>query len=229
MPSTPFVVTLVLALDCVAAFVVSGAPHAALICQAPRAVLRTHLIQRRDIIMQPSARTHSTPTKLYGFFSTEDDPTPMDRLFSCLPYILPLLDGAPFSYYFVQLSPTLKEIYKGFVQPIVMTYDATPFSGFFVLGVLLVASRTSLVTRFVRFNIQQAIILDAFILVPQLLTEFFDHIPLLRAVVEPLSNFVFLSLTAALVYTTLSNAQGQKPDKIPVISALASMLSNPMG
>ena len=83
------------------------------------------------------------------------------------------------------------------------------------------ALHSSSLSRFVTFNIQQALFLDMFLLLPYLFPEAQNWL-LHVGGPQPL---VFLRLTlfwltaSVLTHAALSNARGELPDKVPVLSA----------
>jgi len=82
------------------------------------------------------------------------------------------------------------------------------------------SSQTGL-SRFVRFNIQQAILIDIALIFPSLFGSAADALP--RYLVEPATNFVFYAFATSIVYCFVSNlVLGKEPNEIPVVSSAAN-------
>ncbi|CAM9261617.1 unnamed protein product [Phaeothamnion confervicola] len=83
-----------------------------------------------------------------------------DRLLSTLPYALPFLDGVDYGRYIYALAPGLGEaVYSVFGSTIAL-WKGTPLVAFGAFIGLTFLARNQSLPRFVRFNVQQAILLD---------------------------------------------------------------------
>ena len=83
-----------------------------------------------------------------------------DRVVALLPYLVPLLDGLRYSRFFFAQFPQAIVLLQP-IQPLASAYFRIPFAGmisFFAIYMGLAENRT--MSRFVRFNAMQAIILD---------------------------------------------------------------------
>ncbi len=143
--------------------------------------------------------------------------SPQDRLFACLPYLLPVLDSlsfaAPFFNQFPALTPVLLPL-----QPLMAIYSF-PFASliiFFMLFLLVV--RNERISHFIRFNAMQAILLMIVLFLCQLVFQYILQ-PALQGglIVETLSNVVFLGAIAAVVYSVVQSALGRYAE-IPTLS-----------
>ena len=83
-----------------------------------------------------------------------------DRIFSVLPYIVPLLDGDRYGRYLFYLFPPLGFADSLLLGPFKLIYGMVPFAQFIFFIGLSVLSRNPSISRPVRFNMQQALILD---------------------------------------------------------------------
>ena len=84
-------------------------------------------------------------------------------------------------------------------------------------------------SREVRFNSQQAVLIDVALIFPQILGEAVSDADakLPRAIMEPCSNFVWIAYVSLVVYCVTSNLRGKKPDQIPFISSTAEYVIGP--
>ena len=142
-----------------------------------------------------------------------------DRLLSCLPYLIPLLDGDRYGKYLFYLVPALGMADSIVLGPFKAIYSVIPFAQLIAFIGLSVLSRNPDIPRPVRFNIQQALILDISLIFPGLLGQLPIPIPAIMA--NSGSNFVYLAIVGSVVYSVVSNVTGKVPDKIPVISEAA--------
>ncbi|MDE5077512.1 MAG: hypothetical protein O4751_04245, partial [Trichodesmium sp. St2_bin6] len=86
--------------------------------------------------------------------------TVQDRIFACLPYLLPLLDGLEYGKYLFQQFPPLQLIFIPLV-PLLQVYQGIPLCGFIIfLALFLLVVRNNNISHFIRFNTMQAILLD---------------------------------------------------------------------
>ena len=107
--------------------------------------------------------------------------------------------------------------------------NAIPFGGFIVFIGLSTGSRNPQFPRFVRFSMQQAVLLDIALIFPQLFQSIFGatNIKVPEALVEPASSFVFFFIFLASVYSCGSNILGKQPNQIPIISSAAEQSIGP--
>ena len=175
-----------------------------------------------DIFGQPKS---GKPQKRSRFFEDDGDIRGEDRLKSCIPYLLPLVDGDQFGNYIYQRFDLLGDLDYVILRPFVelgFTFSFLLFLTFSV-GPRFVGN----LSREVRFNAQQAVLIDVALLLPQILAESVEEVSLPRTVLEPCSNFVYIALFVTVGYCIASNLQGKKPNSIPFISSLAETLVGP--
>lgn len=82
-------------------------------------------------------------------------------------------------------------------------------------------------SRYVRFNFQQAIILDVALVIPSIFSGLMRQSAAPIWVQEPFSNFLFFVLTACIGYVFVKIALGEKPGEIPIISEATDMSLGP--
>lgn len=161
-------------------------------------------------------------------WSGEDGLEGTDRIKACVPYLLPLIDGDPFGMYIYQRIPPLGALNDFFLGPLVNIFHSVPFLGitFFIALTLGTRGNTEM-SRGVRFNAQQAALIDVALVFPELIASSFEEEPLPRSIAEPCSNFVYYSYMSAVLYSILNNLRGKKPNQIPYISDWAELAVGP--
>jgi len=143
-----------------------------------------------------------------------------ERIFACLPYLLPLLDGLRFGGFLFNLFPTLVVFFVP-LQPLLGIYNL-PLAGlviFFALFLLVV--RNENISHFIRFNAMQAILVDIILILCQFI------LPVLSAAgsrffLEVIANFVFLGVVAIFLYAVVQSLRGRYAE-IPTLSEAVYM------
>jgi len=152
-----------------------------------------------------------------------------DRIKSCIPYILPLIDGDTFGKYIYERIPPLGDIHYVALRPIVEGFEAAPALIIVLFVLFSLGPRFTNQSREVRFNAQQAILIDVALIFPSLLgsavAEADANLP--RSILEPSSNFVWYFYVSLVIYCVTSNLRGKKPDQIPFISNIAEYAIGP--
>jgi hypothetical protein len=199
---------------------------------APQQVTRLNQVVNKNILASTSKTSAfvTTSTEL-GMWNNEDDDniSGKDRVTSCVPYMLPILDGDHFGKYIYQRIPPLGMLDSILIRPLESLYHSIPFLGLGLFLLLSFGTRNTDISRPVRFNMQQAILIDIALIFPELFGAFGGAgggLP--RAIVEPASNFVYYAFAAAVLYSVSNNLGGKKPNKIPWISQAAEMQIGPM-
>lgn len=187
---------------------------------------------RRRPALAPLRRVHvgtqSTPVMQWGGGRGGGVPV-ADRLLSVLPYLLPIMDSLTFGRFVFDAVPTLSRVVLGTLAPLYAVYRGVPFVAlgvFFVLYLFVV--RNANVSRFIRFNTFQALMLDIALLVPQLIGSMRLGAAVPLHVVELLSSSVFYAVLLAVCYAVTANLRGQLPDQIPGVSASVYSQMGPM-
>ncbi len=156
-----------------------------------------------------------------------------DRIFGSLPYLLPLIDvillGLSFATrlnigllaQFPIISLVLVPL-----MPLVRLYTGFPLAGLIVFILLLtLVVRNSNISRFIRFNTMQAILMDILLIVGQLILNLVIE-PIfansLVLVLETLLNVVVLGILAAVIYCVSQTLLGRRPE-IPTLSEAVDM------
>ena len=112
----------------------------------------------RPAIQRPVAASKLRARQQTIRAAADSDADPLERLFGCLPYILPILDGFSYGAYVYANVPLIGDAAVT-AAPAVGAFQESPFSGFVLFIGLSFFTRNAALPRFVRFNIQQALLL----------------------------------------------------------------------
>lgn len=148
--------------------------------------------------------------------------TVKDRIFACLPYLLPLIEGTAFGFLLLNQFPPLA---TAFLPVLVLGqfYRAIPFGSliiFFALFLLVV--RNEKISHFIRFNTMQAILLDIVIFLFSIILQILTPVPGTSFAVETLANTLFLGVVVAVAYSVIQSSLGRYAE-IPAISEAVYM------
>ena len=154
-------------------------------------------------------------------------PTVRDRIFAALPYILPITAGIPygvqlitqfplFGFLLLPLSPLIR-VYMGLEQTI-------PFFGLLVfLALILLVVRNERISRFIRFNTMQAILLSFILAVFSLILSILNPSLLFgELIASTLANMLFLGMVVSVGYSLVQTLRGEYAE-IPTISDAVHM------
>lgn len=182
-----------------------------------------------NALLPPSdAKLLTKSSTQLGMWSNDEELRGTDRFKACVPYVLPLLDGDQFGHYIYQRIPPLGALDEFTIGPLAEFYHAIPFLGIGLFVALTLGTRFNTdMDRTVRFNAQQAALIDVALIIPELVSSAFVEDPLPRYIVEPCANFVWYIYMAAVGYSIVSNLRGRKPDQIPFISPYADLMVGP--
>lgn len=141
-----------------------------------------------------------------------------DRIFACLPYLLPIVDGLMFGSFLFRQFPALQVLLIP-LQPVLILYGSLGQLGqllvFFALFIFVV--RNEKINHFIRFNTMQAILLDIVIFLCSILIRVLTQVPGTAFAIETLANTIFLGIVAAVVYSVANSLMGRYAE-IPAIS-----------
>jgi hypothetical protein len=143
--------------------------------------------------------------------------TVSNRIFACLPYLLPLVSSLQFGRFLLQQVPILQLILIP-LTPVLYIYSSIPFAGliiFFLLFLLVV--RNEKIPHFIRFNTMQAILLDILLILCSLLLDILLRGLGTNLVTETLLNIIFLGTLAACGYSIVQSVLGRYAE-IPTLS-----------
>lgn len=176
-----------------------------------------------------SASATSTSLQMSRWRGTEDVQG-ADVLKSCIPYLLPLLDGEHFGKYIYQQVPPLGFLDALFIGPLSEFFNRVPFLSLILFVALTLGTRMNTDMNWnVRFNAQQAALIDVTLVFPELIGSAFEGEELPRYIEAPCMNFVWYTYMAMVLYCIYSNVVLRKrPDQIPWISAYATTMTGPI-
>jgi uncharacterized membrane protein len=154
-------------------------------------------------------------------------PNLSDRIFASLPYILPITAGIPygvqlinqfplFGFLLLPLSPLIR-VYMGLEQTI-------PFFGLIVFfALILLVVRNEKISRFIRFNTMQAILLSFILAVFSLILSILNPSLLFgELIASTLANMLFLGMIVSVGYSLVQTLRGEYAE-IPTISDAVHM------
>jgi Chloroplast import apparatus Tic20-like len=143
--------------------------------------------------------------------------TVSDRLFACLPYLLPLIAALAFGISLFTEFPALAVLFLP-LQPVLTIYGILgPYSEliiFFLLFFLVV--RNERIAHFIRFNTMQALLLNIVAYLCGILLRLVE-LPGIAFAAQTLSTTIFLGIVAAVVYSVVQSLMGRYAE-IPAIS-----------
>ena len=142
--------------------------------------------------------------------------TVSDRIFACLPYLLPLIQGLNFGSFFFRQFPITRVVLIP-LSPLIGIYQL-PFASliiFFALFLLVV--RNEKISHFIRFNTMQAILLNIVLFLCEIVLQVLGSIPGAVFASETISNTIFIGIIAAVVYSVAQSVLGRYAE-IPAIS-----------
>mmetsp|Transcript_21281 Transcript_21281/g.31958 ORF Transcript_21281/g.31958 Transcript_21281/m.31958 type:complete len:237 (+) Transcript_21281:143-853(+) len=174
-----------------------------------------------------SSQPSRSYTQLHNSWNSEDINGP-DKLKACVPYMLPLLDGDIFGKYIYQRVPPLGLLDDLLLAPLVSIFQSFPFLGLILFLLLSLGTRNvDGMSRAVRFNAQQAVLIDIALIFPTLIGEGLDGVGVPRMYEEIGNNLVYYFLMTSIVYSVVMNLRGRKPNGIPYISDAADYITGP--
>jgi len=173
-------------------------------------------------------QTTSHPTQQLNMWDNNEEVEGAERIKSCFPYLLPLLDGDHFGQFIYSRIPPLGAMDYIILRPLENIYESIPFASLILFFALTLGTRgnTSL-SRAFRFNAQQACLIDIMLVLPEVIGGSMAGVAVPRYLMESSSNFVYYTYMAMVLYSIASNLSGQKPNQIPVISQAAEMAVGP--
>jgi hypothetical protein len=176
-----------------------------------------------------SDRSSSRTTLSKSMWGGGEELEGSDRFKACVPYLLPLLDGDGFGRYIYDRVPPLGFLDSLFVGTLYDSFSQIPFLGLIFFVALTIGTRGNTdMPRGLRFNAQQAALIDITLVIPELIASAFQGEDMPRYLVEPCSNFVWYTYMSMVLYSIYTNLQGKKPDKIPWISGYADVMVGPL-
>ncbi|NDJ24543.1 hypothetical protein GS682_23450 [Nostoc sp. B(2019)] len=143
--------------------------------------------------------------------------TVSDRIFACLPYLLPLIEVFVFGRFLLAEFPPLQLLFLPLL-PLLRIYYGVRYAGliiFFALWLLVV--RNEKISHFIRFNTMQAILLDIIIFLFSILTDLVGLVPSSGFAIQTLYTTIFIGVVAAVAYSVIQSLLGRYAE-IPAVS-----------
>ncbi|MBE9138142.1 hypothetical protein IQ254_13265 [Nodosilinea sp. LEGE 07088] len=159
-------------------------------------------------------------------WSSSPNPTILDRILAALPYILPITAGLPYGFQLIRQFPVF-----GFLllplSPLISLYatleGAIPFFGLIVFfALILLVVRNENISRFIRFNTMQAILLSFILAVCGLILSLLDPSLFGALLSSTLANVLFLGMLLSVGYSLVQTFRGLYAE-IPTISEAVHM------
>lgn len=139
-----------------------------------------------------------------------------ERVFACLPYLLPLIEGINFGVFLFKKFPFLALIFQP-LTPLIMIYNMSFVSLIIFFVLYLAVVRNENINHFIRFNAMQAILVDIIVILSGIVLQILvKGLPSLF-VIETLYNVVFLGILATVGYAIFQSVQGRYAE-IPSLS-----------
>ena len=147
-----------------------------------------------------------------------------DRVFSAYVYALPLFYSLQFGRFILGYFPDIvKQILSLIVAPVALIYQFLgPWANIVIFFTLYLAViRNEGISRFIRFNAMQAILIDIFLVLCGIVASLFSRGLSGGLLIETLYNVIFLATLVSCFYSMIQSALG-KYAEIPTISDAAN-------
>jgi hypothetical protein len=153
-----------------------------------------------------------------------------DKVLSSVVYLLPLLDGLRYSKFLLAQYPQFALLLAP-LQPLIQFYYGLGFLniGFF-FAIYLGVSRNQSLSRYIRFNASQAVVLDILLILPDVVNAMFTGIngpptggPMLELKIL-FNNTAFFFVYFSACYGALACLAGKEP-RLPLVSEAADRQS----
>ncbi|TBR59052.1 hypothetical protein B4U84_24685 [Westiellopsis prolifica IICB1] len=143
--------------------------------------------------------------------------TVKDRIFACLPYLLPIIEVFAYGQFFLKQFPPVQVLFLPLV-PLLQIYYGVRYAGLIIFfGLFIFVVRNEKISHFIRFNTMQAILLDIVVFLFGILTDIVGLLPSGGFAIQTLYTTIFLGIVAASVYSIIQSLLGRYAE-IPAIS-----------
>jgi len=157
--------------------------------------------------------------------SSSNMPSALEKGLAMISYIVPLMDGLRYAKFLLRDFPSFAAIFVP-LTPVIKFYYSFPYASliFFFILYLAIAQNREL-SRFVRFNGMQAVLLDVILNVPALAERFLLPNAVFSSDLGVWSyvqvyNTIFLYVFCSVGYGAISSLRG-KAGKIPLVGNAA--------
>ena len=148
----------------------------------------------------------------------------LDRIYSTLPYLLPITSVVIFGGSLFRQFPILETIFLPIIE--VDKILSTSIIDFISIRLVVWFSifffvvRSYKVNHFIRFNAIQSLLLDIVVILATVIIKLLGQVSLFYFILEIIINVTFLGITAAFLYSVFQCIRGKYAD-MPVISEAA--------
>lgn len=142
-----------------------------------------------------------------------------ERIFSTLPYLLPLVFALPFGQSLFRMFPLLQYIIVPLL-PILVVYQLPLASLAIFMGLYLLVVRNDRISYFIRYNTMQALLLNVALFLVSLGESLLRGLPGIAFMLTAFANFIFIATLAVVVFAIVQCLRGLYPE-IPTISDAA--------
>jgi uncharacterized membrane protein len=157
--------------------------------------------------------------------------TPLDRFYSCLPYLLPMSASVIYGAVLFQQFPLLIFPFIPFVWMYsnILSFPLIPVLGltgefFLFMGLYFLVVRDARISRFIRFNTMQALLMQIVLFIVQILFQFIEQLSnesLPSIISTTFANTIFIGMVLLTGYAVYQSIRGEYSD-IPTLSQAAS-------
>lgn len=145
-----------------------------------------------------------------------------DRLCGAVAYLLPLATSLGFAQFVFRDFPFLSLLFLP-TLPLQFLYNSIPFGEFIIfLALIFGVVRNLSISRFIRFNVMQAILLDIVLFLVSLVVQMVLNPVLIGVAREIVYSTIFLGILGSVIYGVSQCLIGTYPDKIPGVSEAAN-------
>jgi uncharacterized membrane protein len=147
--------------------------------------------------------------------------TIQDRVLASLPYLLPLITSLGSSGVIWMAFPTLGNIILPLLLPILLNNGIISFSTFVIFFVLfLLVVRNEQVSRFIRFNTMQALLLEIVLSLSGIVLSILGAAPGSGLILVGLSSVVMIGVWAIIIFSVVQSLRGLYAE-VPTLSDAA--------
>ncbi len=139
-----------------------------------------------------------------------------DRIFSSLPYLLPLIDSLIFARSFFQVFPQLTLLFVPLV-PVLAIYSIPFVSLILFFALFLLVVRNERIPHIIRFNTMQALLVDIILILFRLILQVVGGVAGLAFILKTISTSLFLGVAAIFIYSVVQSLRGRYAE-IPTLS-----------
>eukprot|EP00439_Symbiodinium_sp_Y106_P085183 s755_g27.t2 len=186
--------------------------------------------KRRAEAARASQAQSTGPTSTSGTSAPQevidDDRSLGPRLLGSLAYILPVTEAFKLMLPLIQVFPPLGIVF-GPITLLTVLLNFAPFVPRCAMGSRHAAPAEDNVPRFLRFNLEQAVLLDMALTIPSFILSTMQFSGAGEAVLIG-GAFVFALVFGISVYAVLCNLDGKDPDGVPFISNITKNEAQPL-